>query len=467
MQISQFRIKGLFGDRNVVLPLDNEALILVGPNGLGKSSVASIFYLTISRQWQRLLQYSFDEVSLRIGDADLSLKRDEISGLAEFHKLLDGTASSRTGDYLRKLNNEGLLEKFITTERLNPELRSRIAKVLDMPFDEVPIFHRHLGRRLSSENPLFVAPRMAFEKTLQAAVPSRVLYLPTYRRIEKDIRDVFPDFEERYRRYSGPDNPLEAGRFGSHYTELVSFGMEDVRKNISKVMEELRNYSLWQYNNLSGGYLRDVIRGKASDYSAREINSLTDTDITAILDRVSVTTLSLEEKQLLRERIKKIQNKKKAETPLEDRYLAHYFSKLVAVTKEIQEREREIASFVRVCNKYLRPTKRVIYNEIEFALYIEDERSVEIDLSALSSGEKQILSVFSHLYLEKNGGQIIVIDEPELSLSVPWQREFLPDITSTETSMFILAVTHSPFIYENRLKGNTLDLRRLTQMSIR
>ena len=50
MKIRRFSIKRLFGDRDVSLEFDGNALVIVGPNGLGKSSVASIFYLTISRQ---------------------------------------------------------------------------------------------------------------------------------------------------------------------------------------------------------------------------------------------------------------------------------------------------------------------------------------------------------------------------------------------------------------------------------
>ena len=44
-----------------------------------------------------------------------------------------------------------------------------------------------------------------------------------------------------------------------------------------------------------------------------------------------------------------------------------------------------------------------------------------------------------------------MIDEPELSLSVPWQRQFLVDIKQGDFCSGLIAVTHSPFIYENDL----------------
>lgn len=55
-----------------------------------------------------------------------------------------------------------------------------------------------------------------------------------------------------------------------------------------------------------------------------------------------------------------------------------------------------------------------------------------IDTQGLSSGEKQIISVFSKLYLEDNKKYIILFDEPELSLSIKWQAKFLPDIMDTK-----------------------------------
>jgi predicted ATPase len=70
----------------------------------------------------------------------------------------------------------------------------------------------------------------------------------------------------------------------------------------------------------------------------------------------------------------------------------------------------------------------------------------------LSSGEKQIVSLFSHLYLSGQNKYFVLIDEPELSLSVPWQKRFLVDVCSGSFCAGLIAVTHSPFIYDNELK---------------
>jgi hypothetical protein len=292
--------------------------------------------------------------------------------------------------------------------------------------------------------------------------PGRTLYLPTYRRIEKDLKEILPDLEDRIRSSSRHGHPFTLTRSSKHYIDLVSFGMEDVRANIDTKTRSLRDYSLEQFNTLSAHYLKDVIKGKADQYSLAQITNLDEAGLADILRRVSEQVLSGEDKTLLREKILSIKGKKKKEMEVNDLYLAHYFSLLVAVSADISSQETEVSAFVDVCNAYLSPSKQIKYDDTKFTVGIFENNHKPIDLSMLSSGEKQVVSLFSHLYLDDARNQIVIIDEPELSLSVPWQKRFLTDILDSAHCSFILSVTHSPFIYQNRLKGAAVDLRRHT-----
>jgi predicted ATPase len=95
-----------------------------------------------------------------------------------------------------------------------------------------------------------------------------------------------------------------------------------------------------------------------------------------------------------------------------------------------------------------------------YRIFVEDvpRRDREIELKYLSSGEKQVISLFAQIYLSKAKRFFVIIDEPELSLSVPWQRKLLPDLWSSGNCEFLAAVTHSPFIFDNELEGYTHDL---------
>lgn len=461
---TKFEIKGLFGNRDVTLPIDGDALILVGPNGIGKSSVTNIFYFFVSRQWSRLADYDFSEVAIWFGDDEVRAARADITGLSQFDRAVGSVSpSSRIAVYLDKLRADGLLEEFISSRKLTPKSRDRFAEALSISSDEIRHLQYSVMRRFSTlgEEELFTAPRVNIERQLSQRLPNRTLYLPTYRRIEKDLQEIFPDLEERLRS-SSRGIPFKFTRSSKHYVDLVSFGMEDVRSNIDAKTRFLRDYSLAQFNDLSGLYLRDVIKGTADQYSPSQIATLDESGLAVILGRVSEQVLSDEDKALLRTKILDIKAKKRKELEVNDLYLAHYFARLMSASADISQQETEISAFVDVCNAYLSPGKRIVYDDTKFLVSIVDERGRDIDLSMLSSGEKQVVSLFSHLYLDDARDQIVIIDEPELSLSVPWQKRFLADILDSAHCSFILSVTHSPFIYQNRLKGFAVDLRRKT-----
>ncbi|UPK87453.1 AAA family ATPase [Pseudomonas sp. A2] len=465
---TRFQVKGLFGSRDVDLPLGSDALILVGPNGIGKSCVTNIFYFFISRQWARLGEYDFTEVALWFGEEEIRALRADILGLSQLDKVFrDINPHSRVAILLDRLRSVGLIEEMVSP-RLTSKKRNEIAAYLGVAPDEMRQLQFSIRRRLSNlgDEELFASPRGDVDKKLAAKMPGRTLYLPTYRRIEKDLRDIFPDLDERVRATGSSSSPFKVARSASHYVDLVSFGMEDVKSNIDSKTRFLRDYSLAQFNDLSGLYLRDVIRGTADQYSPSQISDLDENALAVILGRVSEQVLSAEEKNLLRTKILDMQGKRRLDLEVNDLYLAHYFSRLMSASADISLQEKEIIAFVDVCNAYLRPGKELVYDDTKFTVEIIDEAGRPLELSMLSSGEKQVVSLFSHLYLDDAEGQIVIIDEPELSLSVPWQKRFLTDILKSPRCSFIFSVTHSPFIYQNELKGSAIDLRLKTSASV-
>lgn len=127
--------------------------------------------------------------------------------------------------------------------------------------------------------------------------------------------------------------------------------------------------------------------------------------------------------------------------------------------------ENLLNEFTNICNSYL-VDKKIIYQiEAEnVTLNVYTHKNRLIPLEALSSGEKQIISIFSHLYLNSPKKCAILIDEPELSISFEWQRKLLPDILKSPKCQCLIAATHSPFIFDNELAAHTVDLREYTRI---
>ncbi|NES19198.1 MAG: ATP-binding protein, partial [Symploca sp. SIO3E6] len=78
-------------------------------------------------------------------------------------------------------------------------------------------------------------------------------------------------------------------------------------------------------------------------------------------------------------------------------------------------------------------------------------------LQALSSGERQIATLIYAAHMSQQ--KVILIDEPEISLHVKWQKQLLPEMSKQLQDRQIIACTHSPMIgsdYEERLQPMNL-----------
>lgn len=88
-----------------------------------------------------------------------------------------------------------------------------------------------------------------------------------------------------------------------------------------------------------------------------------------------------------------------------------------------------------------------------------DTTNGKLELSALSSGEKQIIITFASMIFglrgEKKG--IFIVDEPEASLHLEWQSKFVPSIIKINKNLQLIFATHSPeLIGEYRNKAYRL-----------
>jgi len=84
-------------------------------------------------------------------------------------------------------------------------------------------------------------------------------------------------------------------------------------------------------------------------------------------------------------------------------------------------------------------------------LKVTTDSGHEVELAELSSGEQHELIMFFDMLFNVQPGSLVLIDEPEISLHVGWQREFLNDMkrVSQLSSARVLIATHSPQIIGN------------------
>jgi len=109
-----------------------------------------------------------------------------------------------------------------------------------------------------------------------------------------------------------------------------------------------------------------------------------------------------------------------------------------------------IELFRNIVNRRFLYKQMTVNREKGFIFTTSDNKP--LPSSALSSGEQHELVLLYELLFEVKPGSLILIDEPELSLHVAWQQQFLKDLQEITklSSIDVLIATHSPQIIHDR-----------------
>lgn len=131
-----------------------------------------------------------------------------------------------------------------------------------------------------------------------------------------------------------------------------------------------------------------------------------------------------------------------------------------ALSIYVEDTEKKLAIFDEMANKIdlLKRiiNKRFLYKEMSISrkkgFLFTTSNGVSLSPTSLSSGEQHELVLFYELLFKVAQGSLILIDEPELSLHVVWQEQFLQDIQEITrlSNIDVLLATHSPDIISDR-----------------
>lgn len=452
--VRRFKMFGMYGYKDVGISCHAPVKIASADNGSGKTSLLTALYAVFAGQAATL--YAIDFYKLEItwgnGTTNVYLKKELFGEFAD-----DAIEKAAENDFFDQWGNNSkedvieLLTKFILGDS-DGVVQTRTYSNLyrDSPFDRQEIFE-HLTSICSPFIQTGAFKELHAEATVQLQ-GATVLYLPTYRRIEADLPE--------YRNKVAPVGLLNSARLkqrgqgdGWETTRLIYFGMADVESKLNAIVSQIRRETLDAYSRNSGQTLEQLI----------DNNPVLETDgqtfdmasIGIVLARVGKDSDEL--KNRLSEIIKN------SEIYQDNRReLRRFLSQLLRVYTERRDDERAIENFVNMVNAYLCPAdggelssnreKKLLFDKLKLELLIKNLiTKKDIKFNNLSSGEKQVVSIFARLMLDPKRKYLILVDEPELSLSIEWQQRLLPDICSTSNCTQLIAITHSPFIFDNEL----------------
>lgn len=163
------------------------------------------------------------------------------------------------------------------------------------------------------------------------SINERIIYLTTYRRIEKDYSEYFN---------------IEKERFRSVETDmLIRFGMKDVTKSINSILEIISDKTNQGFNKMTGILLSKYTRSTFNERNRR--NNINISLLKIVLDRLGKQIDDDDKKNIL----KLVENQKIYMEGYQ--YLRDLIDELINSYNQLKIYDEKITGFTATCNKIL------------------------------------------------------------------------------------------------------------------
>lgn len=459
--IRSFSVRGLHGYKDVTIEFSSSAQILIAGNGAGKTTILNALYWLISRNFSKLRSLSFNELRCEfVSGKAVVLRHADLPRIDDINQSGPFSQAEVSSSELESFLSESWHENADSRDFRSNSVVTKLYNDTAMDYDDITNLlsrtHESLG---PSSEPLKEVNRVVIQEMSNL----EIVHLPTYRRIEESLL--------------GPKRgPRQAALFGSKLRRpqttrtrnAINYGLEDVINRLDELSEEIDSISSLEYRNASATIIDDALSNSTFAESSW-IDTLPEFPLLEQFllrvsrlegqnswDRLTSRPAHATAKESGARRIEAIRRLYETREIFKQQppVLGYFLSKLVPVIERTQETAGKLQRFVDACNSYLSDStdgKSFVYepNSSKVSV-INTDTGRQVPMGQLSSGEKQIISLLAELYLY-DGEKIILIDEPELSLSIEWQRKIIPDIMRSGVVRQLLAITHSPFIFDNEI----------------
>ncbi|WP_303678100.1 ATP-binding protein [Dehalococcoides mccartyi] len=431
MIIESLLVKKLYGHINIEMNFYSDLNFLIGINGTGKTSVLNLIYWTLTPSFKKLAQLSFSRIEI-VYKKSASDKSSDIITVIKNQDTFTFQIASISGkltipifssfmDYGNLENRDRQLSLFevydrVTSEKQDHPIMKELANI-SSPF-YVP-----LDRRWDDDKK---------ETTLSLRQPSRYLRNTKYP-VPAKFNQFFYHAEKYYR-----ERQSELAEYNEELRVKIvesTFDIEILPKTMVPIwsVDEVKAKKEKIFLGLNQCGIK--IHSKVLDEYFKKIEEL---------------AASLKDKKI---------NYEKPEKDFTEWLMSipkiNWIEDIIKMTEEHNKKRKNILkvleSFLTNINSFFNDSnKRVQFNTSgEIEIIVNDGGTIKAD--ALSSGETQLLVLFTYLYfICPTNESVVMIDEPELSLHPKWQKEFITAITKANPDAQFILATHSPEIVLDR-----------------
>ncbi|MGN6552723.1 MAG: AAA family ATPase [Verrucomicrobiota bacterium] len=158
----------------------------------------------------------------------------------------------------------------------------------------------------------------------------------------------------------------------------------------------------------------------------------------------SFVTVGLSTPLLAADMIRSLKKAKGPARPALLNVLTPYIDSVQARLEALDGLRKLISKFTDSLNSFIGNGKSVVF-DLRDGLRIVGYDNDVLSPQALSSGERQLLSMFCHIICVRGRTAVFIIDEPELSLNVKWQRRLVQSLLDCAegASVQFLMASHS------------------------
>lgn len=421
MKLKNLEIHELHGSMNIKLDFNSDITMLVGINGSGKTSALNAIDWLLRPNLKKLAQVGFSKILLSFAFAD----RDY---LLKASKTKNRLTLSLTGTESRL--------RPITVDLVHPsdadEIRDDIYDGLRPEKHEVPLWNL----LQSFPKPIVIT----LDRTISAEVEEHVYEESGFTYTTKKTR---------------PKSPL------GHVVEVTSARYAEFRKEAIKNDAELKT--------------RLAMSALQAPYQSRsgQVKALTKTEITKLQKKVTTylsESIKTDEVKLQVDQFFNALKLLESEfatgakaSPAFAHFLLSQYKQIDNLAKAFNEFEtknanayKDLKSYIDTINTFFSDSGKELHfdastGRLVFSMKTPTEKNAKKrSISNLSSGERQILILFTFLAFIAKSGSVFIVDEPEISLHPKWQSEFMAAFLSLcPANTQLLLATHSPEIVGN------------------